>query len=457
MKVITVALASVLLVSGVPSYSQDYWDRPESVSYDPTYNRFLVSNYDSGNIVAVDQDFNPSEWYTGLVHGYGCQVAGDRLYISIANDQVVGINLDTRQIEWTLTIPSVNNVDGITWDGGNFLYIVDTYGRILKADIAAQSYDVLVTGLNNGIQDIVYDGAHNRLLVAAYFADNSVLAIDLTSLAVTSAMSDDPGYLDGICMNDDGSVFLSSHALGGIVWRWDGGYDSPRAPVATSLNQPAGCCYNNTADVLAVTCFGGDSVAFVNFGDPDQDGIPWLMDNCPETFNPMQEDYDEDGIGDSCDVCTDSDQDGFGDPDFPANTCALDNCPDDWNADQFDLDQDNVGDECDNCLWVYNPDQLDLNGNDIGDACEGCCQGRVGDANGQGGDEPTISDISTMIDSKFITGTCVDKIDCLAEADVNQSGGYYLTCDDVTISDISSLIDYLFITGPETATLPDCP
>ena len=91
-----------------------------------------------------------------------------------------------------------------------------------------------------------------------------------------------------------------------------------------------------------------------------------------------------------------------------------------------------------------------------GEVKAGCCAGRVGDANGEGGDEPTISDISTLIDAKFITGSCDGIIDCLTEADINQSGGLSATCDDITISDISTLIDYLFITGPETATLPDC-
>ena len=84
----------------------------------------------------------------------------------------------------------------------------------------------------------------------------------------------------------------------------------------------------------------------------------------------------------------------------------------------------------------------------------GCCQGRVGDANGNGDDEPTISDISTMIDAKFIAGTC-DVITCLDEADINQSGGVNPVCDDITISDISILIDYLFITGSSLG-LPDC-
>ncbi len=77
-----------------------------------------------------------------------------------------------------------------------------------------------------------------------------------------------------------------------------------------------------------------------------------------------------------------------------------------------------------------------------------CCAHHVGDANGLGGDEPTIGDVSIMIDAKFLTGACLNIIECLTEADVNQSGGPEPTCDDVTIGDISILIDYLFITGP---------
>lgn len=85
----------------------------------------------------------------------------------------------------------------------------------------------------------------------------------------------------------------------------------------------------------------------------------------------------------------------------------------------------------------------------------GCCVDRVGDANGVGGDEPTIGDISVLIDAKFIGGTCVGILECFGEADVNQTGGLEPDCDDITIGDISVLIDYLFITGPSLG-LVDC-
>ncbi len=52
-----------------------------------------------------------------------------------------------------------------------------------------------------------------------------------------------------------------------------------------------------------------------------------------------------------------------------------------------------------------------------------------------------------MIDALFIGGDPA-VLPCVAEADVNQSGGLNPQPDNVTIGDVSVLIDYLFITGP---------
>jgi len=90
-----------------------------------------------------------------------------------------------------------------------------------------------------------------------------------------------------------------------------------------------------------------------------------------------------------------------------------------------------------------------------------CCSGRVGDANGSGAEIPTIGDISVMIAAKFITGACIASgpnanIRCLAEADMNQSGGCNPTCDDITITDISMLIDFSFISYCGWGVPPYC-
>jgi hypothetical protein len=129
--------------------------------------------------------------------------------------------------------------------------------------------------------------------------------------------------------------------------------------------------------------------------DSDGDGIPDTVDNCPDTYNPMQEDTCGDGTGDACRP----DTDGDGIPD------ACDNCPNKPNGtqlgtcsatsdkagvscntdadcaigcsinglcikDQRDADNDGIGDVCDNCPAICNPQQLDANGNGIGDVCD---------------------------------------------------------------------------------------
>jgi hypothetical protein len=71
--------------------------------------------------------------------------------------------------------------------------------------------------------------------------------------------------------------------------------------------------------------------------DPDLDGYgDDSQDNCPNAYNPLQEDSDANGIGDMCD---DSDGDGR----FAVN----DNCDHVANPDQADSDLDGIGDACD--------------------------------------------------------------------------------------------------------------
>jgi len=110
-----------------------------------------------------------------------------------------------------------------------------------------------------------------------------------------------------------------------------------------------------------------------NANDIDGDGVVNWEDNCPDIYNPLQEDIDNDGIGDVCDY--DLDNDGVNDD--------IDNCVDIPNSDQTDNDGDGMGDVCDddddndgildiddNCPFISNFDQLDEDSDGIGDVCD---------------------------------------------------------------------------------------
>lgn len=88
------------------------------------------------------------------------------------------------------------------------------------------------------------------------------------------------------------------------------------------------------------------SIAPVPADDPDDDGTG-PGDNCPLIPNPAQEDADQDGFGDACDVC-----------------------PGVADGGQADLDGDGIGDACDLCAVFVDPLQQDADLDGVGDACE---------------------------------------------------------------------------------------
>ncbi len=189
------------------------------------------------------------------------------------------------------------------------------------------------------------------------------------------------------------------------------------------------------ADIVDDT--GPDADDLDPWGDESGDGIPNRFDNCPDHYNPDQQDRAGDGVGDVCDNCPDHanpdqeysednpvDERGIimGDACAPGVTYAdaitdssgdgvpdiMDNCPEDQNpplevgcdcppddtycdectctcpddiypcsdCEQLDSSGDGVGDACDNCPDHYNPNQTaspdnpdDDRGITMGDAC----------------------------------------------------------------------------------------
>jgi hypothetical protein len=114
--------------------------------------------------------------------------------------------------------------------------------------------------------------------------------------------------------------------------------------------------------------------------DPDADGWFDTTDNCPDGYNPFQEDGDLDGIGNICEVpncVADSDcdndnvSDGRLDPDGGGPIVAgPDNCLLTPNTNQLNQDMDSLGNACDNCPTVTNQDQINIDGDGFGDACD---------------------------------------------------------------------------------------
>ncbi len=145
-------------------------------------------------------------------------------------------------------------------------------------------------------------------------------------------------------------------------------------------------------------------------------------------------------------ICFDSDFDGYGDPGHPENVCPDDNCPTVYNPDQEDFDADSVGDSCDNCIEVYNPDQADTDGDNVGDAC--CCtaRGNVDDIVGVGG-PIDVADLTYLVRYLFQSG---DVPPCPEQGNVDGIEG---VGGPIDVADLTYLVAYLFKAG---SAPPEC-
>jgi hypothetical protein len=164
--------------------------------------------------------------------------------------------------------------------------------------------------------------------------------------------------------------------------------------------------------------------------DTDNDGFGTLCDNCPTVDNASQADADADGVGDDCDF-DDIDQDGVSNED--------DNCPDVFNASQADSDADGKGNACDlvsdrdgdlvadaidNCVLAPNASQANADGDELGDACDGDCVGAVLSGRCYDSGTPCVSDANCALEpNQFCqpyvsnSGTC-----SLSDDDVDADG-----------------------------------
>ncbi len=125
-----------------------------------------------------------------------------------------------------------------------------------------------------------------------------------------------------------------------------------------------------------------DHVGCLDDTDSDHDFVGDRCDKCPGGDD--HRDADHDGVPDACDFCPNvrSTHTEDSDGDRVPDVCDL--CPEVAENDASDQDCDGVGDACDNCPTVSNPSQLDSDHNGVGDACgeSGCgCQA---DASGGG-------------------------------------------------------------------------
>lgn len=183
---------------------------PESVEYDALYDRYLISNSAGNSIVAMDQAGTVTAFASGIASGpFGIEILDSVLY-ACAGGFVRGYHLATGIQVFSLNV-NASFLNGITTDG-TFIYVTDFSGaKIIKVDVDATTFSVLVANTNGTPNGIVYDPDQGGGMlwtafwgsiapVKGYMLDGSAGPVVPTTLS----------NIDGITRDCFGDLYLAS-------------------------------------------------------------------------------------------------------------------------------------------------------------------------------------------------------------------------------------------------------
>ena len=324
-RVVLTLICLVLVFLTSAGTAQNLLNQPEGILYDSLYDRYLISNWVDGTIVQVDpENLTQSYFKTGLTHCVGIHIVAETLYVAVNNYDLVGLSLADASVVAYKRVSSYGLHD-LTSDTSGYLY-GSNWSSSLIYRISLTDYSVTTfasTGLYRPL-GLLFDAAHNRILVCSWQTNCPIQAVDAVTGVVSTVVTTGLNDLDDMFFDKDGNLYFSTWGENAAC-RYDPLFTNPPSVILTGPGGVTDITYNPTEELLGITFRDFDSLMFVSLADTDEDGVLDVLDNCPDTPNSEQEDGDGDAVGDACDNCATLE-----------------------NPEQTDADLDGVGDACDN-------------------------------------------------------------------------------------------------------------
>lgn len=288
-----VRIISLLLICLAMIYSdagaQNLLNNPESVVYDAPRDRYLVSNWGDGAIVAIDNSGAQSYFSTFLQNQcrlIGIHIKGDTLLAAAGDSPTAGLfgfDLATGVIVMFVALPGVGLPNDIAVDNAGIIYVTDYWGdKLYKIENGSPSV-YLGTGLLDYPNGLVYDDRYNRLLIASVMGTNSpILAVSLDDTTITTVVTTGLYGTDGITFDADYRCYVTD-GLTDAVYRYDPEFSNPIELFSTGHESPADIYYDRVNTLLAVPNLDRNTVDFIPVDVPDGGGTGRIA----YTYQPM--------------------------------------------------------------------------------------------------------------------------------------------------------------------------
>ena len=235
------------------------YNGPESVEFDASNNRYLISNTSGGNILARSASGTLTVFKSGISPApYGLEILGNTVY-ACCGGFIKGFDLTTGNQVFNLNL-GASFLNGITTDGVSNLFATDFSGKkIYRIKPASNSYNVMASNLVQSPNGICYDQARNRLVFVNWGSNAPIKALSLSDSLVLTLTSTNLGNCDGIVWNGLDTWYVSVWSGQKIV-KFNANFSAAPVTVATGMSSPADIYYNTYSDTLSIPNSGNNTV-----------------------------------------------------------------------------------------------------------------------------------------------------------------------------------------------------
>ncbi|MFC1550056.1 FlgD immunoglobulin-like domain containing protein [Candidatus Neomarinimicrobiota bacterium] len=305
----------VVLIFPFILQAQVNYNKPESVVYDATKDRYLVTNKGSGDIISAPRtDPDNLSFFKAAVCASlrGITIVNSTVWCAGTDNDGVrqflyAYDLNTGAYVKSIQIASGIFVNDVSAGADEIIYLSDTgNNNIYTVNTNDGSYSTLLS--DAGANGLLYEADKNRLLYTddSPLVGSQISAINLNTDAMT-VLEINPGpptvvsSLDGLTVDHLGNYYVSSwsphqvHRYNSNV-KYSGvasvGHPSTGSNIVLH-NGPADIFFDQVNNVLAVPNFNSNTVDFIPFTQlstlDEWSSIPSefrLQQNFPNPFNP---------------------------------------------------------------------------------------------------------------------------------------------------------------------------
>ncbi|HOH46748.1 MAG TPA: SMP-30/gluconolactonase/LRE family protein [Candidatus Cloacimonadota bacterium] len=184
---------------------------PESIAFDGSNNRFLISNTKGKTILSMDENGKLSVFFKdGLVAPKGIAVSPPYLYIA-DQQQIVTVDIPTASLLTTLPIEGSKYLNDIALDDKGLLYVTDTEADAVFVVNVPEASVVKLTDPNlEAPNGIVFDRPRKQMMIVSSIQKSPIMVINTETQEFGIFTNTIYSQMDGIAIDDKGRIYFSS-------------------------------------------------------------------------------------------------------------------------------------------------------------------------------------------------------------------------------------------------------